>query len=96
MADADLSWERALEKPGALEADWVSVDLDFFQPAAQLRLASGLVRDPRFHQLMRSARVRVFVLSPQFTMGGDKVDPWVIQGSRHSSLRLLNLFRPRS
>jgi hypothetical protein len=99
MANEDLSWERALEKPGALGADWVSVDLDFFQPAPQLRLASGLVRDPRFHTLMLEARVRVFVLSPQFTSGGDKVDPWIVQGGRHSSLRLLNLFRrvrPRS
>jgi hypothetical protein len=37
--------------------------------------------------------VRVFVLSPQFTNGGDKIDPWEVQGSLHSSLRLLNLMR---
>ncbi len=92
----ELGWQAALQRPGALECDWVSVDLDYFQPAPQLRLASGLVRDARFAALLRSAKVRVFVLSPQFTRGGDKVDPWVVQGSRHSSLRLLKLFRSRS
>jgi hypothetical protein len=39
------------------------------------------------------ARVRVFVLSPQFTNGGDRIDPWEIQGGLASSLRLLNLLR---
>ena len=87
LANEDCSWQGALNRPGALEADWVSVDLDFFQPSLQLRLA----REARFRQLLVQARVRVFVLSPQFTNGGDKVDPWVIQGSRHSSLRLLKL-----
>jgi hypothetical protein len=88
----DLPWERALARPGALDADWVSLDLDDFQPAAQLALTGGLLRDPRFHGLMARARVRVFVLSPQFTNGGEVV-PWTVQGSRHSSLRLLNLAR---
>jgi hypothetical protein len=96
MADWDNSWSGALGREGALACDWVSVDLDFFQPAAQLKLASGLMRDGRFGQLLRDAKVRVFCLSPQFTLGGDRVDPWVVQGSRHSSLRLLKLFRRRS
>lgn len=93
MEQQDFGWERALEKPGALGSDWVSLDLDYFQPAAQLRLASGLIRDPRFHRVVRQAAVRVFVLSPQFTSGGDKVEPWVVQGGLHSSLRLLNLLQ---
>lgn len=88
-----LAWERALEVPHALDADWVSLDLDYFQPAPQLRLTRGLVRDARFAELMARARVRLFVLSPQFTRGGDKIDPWVVQGSLASSLRLLNLLR---
>ncbi|MFL5357456.1 hypothetical protein [Archangium sp.] len=90
---SELHWARVLARPGVAQADWVSLDLDYFQPAPQLRLSGGLVRDPRFHAMMEAARVRVFVLSPQFTNGGDKIDPWEIQGSVHSSLRLLNLLR---
>ncbi|QRK13849.1 hypothetical protein JQX13_29510 [Archangium violaceum] len=90
---SELHWSRVLARPEVVQADWVSLDLDYFQPAPQLRLSSGLLRDPRFHGMMEGARVRVFVLSPQFTNGGDKIDPWEIQGSVHSSLRLLNLLR---
>jgi hypothetical protein len=93
MESRDFSWGRALERPEALTADWVSLDLDFFQPSPQLRLAAGLVRDSRFRRTVQQAAVRVFVLSPQFTAGGDKVDPWVVQGGVHSSLRLINLLR---
>ncbi len=88
-----LHWSQVLEQPGTLQADWVSLDLDFFQPAPQLRVSRGLLREPRFHAMMTSARVRVFVLSPQFTNGGDRIDPWEIQGGLASSLRLLNLLR---
>lgn len=88
-----LHWQHVLAQPGADRADWVSLDLDFFQPAPQLRVSRGLLRDARFHRLVSEARVRVFVLSPQFTNGGDRIDPWEIQGSPHSSLRLLNLLR---
>jgi hypothetical protein len=89
----ELDWRRVLDRPGVTGADWLSLDLDYFQPAPQLRLSGGLLRDPRFHTLMGGARVRVFVLSPQFTNGGDKIDPWETQGSLHSSLRLMNLLR---
>ena len=89
----DLAWTSALERPGAVDADWVSCDLDYFQPAPQLAVSKGLLRDPRFHRMMTSARVRVFCLSPQFTNGGDRIDPWETQGSLPSSLRLLNLLR---
>jgi hypothetical protein len=88
-----LHWRQVLEQPGATQADWVSLDLDFFQPSPQLRVSHGLLRDVRFHGLVTAARVRVFVLSPQFTNGGDMIDPWVIQGRLHSTLRLLNLLR---
>ncbi|MBN1208787.1 MAG: hypothetical protein JXB05_28260 [Myxococcaceae bacterium] len=88
-----LHWRHVLEQPEATRADWVSLDLDFFQPAPQLRVSKGLLRDPRFHGLLTRARVRVFVLSPQFTNGGDRIEPWKIQGNLHSSLRLLNLLR---
>ena len=90
---AELHWGQVLGRPGVAQADWMSLDLDYFQPAPQLRLSGGLLRDPRFHAMMEGARVRVFVLSPQFTNGGDKIDPWEVQGSLHSSLRLLNLLR---
>ncbi len=93
MESRDFGWQKTLEDPAALAADWVSLDFDYFQPSPQLRLASGLIRDPRFQRAVNHAAVRVFVLSPQFTQGGDKVDPWVIQGGLHSSLRLVNLFR---
>jgi hypothetical protein len=89
----ELHWQQVLERPGATRTDWVSLDLDYFQPSPQLRLSGGLVRDARFHGMMAEARVRVFVLSPQFTNGGDKIDPWEIQGGLHSTLRLLNLLR---
>ncbi|MCI0571472.1 MAG: hypothetical protein L0Y66_12020 [Myxococcaceae bacterium] len=89
----DLPWQRALERPGATGADWVSLDLDYFQPSPQLALTKGLLRDSRFHGMLARAKVRVFVLSPQFTNGGDRIDPWEVQGSLHASLRLLNLLR---
>ncbi len=88
-----LHWEQTLQRPGAVDADWVSVDLDYLQPSPQLRLAGGLLRDERFGSLLRNARVRVFVLSPQFTRGGDRFDRWEIHGSRASSLRLLRVLR---
>lgn len=89
---ADLPWQRAVAVPGALQADWVSVDLDYFQPLAQLALTRGLLRDPGFHALAAQAKVRVFVLSPQFTAGGDVLTDWTVRG-RHASLRMLNLVR---
>ncbi len=91
-----LHWRDVLAQPEATRADWVSLDLDFFQPSPQLRVSKGLLRDARFHRLLTGARVRVFVLSPQFTNGGDRIDPWEIQGNLHSSLRLLNLLRQRA
>lgn len=88
-----LGWRQVLEQPSVTRADWVSLDLDFFQPAPQLRVSRGLLRDERFLAMHTRARVRVFVLSPQFTNGGDRISPWEIQGSMPSSLRLLNLLR---
>jgi hypothetical protein len=42
---------------------------------------------------MAGAKVRVFVLSPQFTAGGDVLEHWTVAGRRHASLRMLNLVR---
>ena len=89
-----LRWERVLDQPHLGEVDWVSLDLDDFQPLAQWKLVRGMLRDARFLALLARARVRVFCLSPQFTKGGDKV-PWTIQGSVATSLRLINWFRSR-
>ncbi|MEQ1504950.1 MAG: hypothetical protein ABMB14_22145 [Myxococcota bacterium] len=86
----ELGWPEAL--PKALDADWVSLDLDYLQPRAQLALTRGLLRDQRFHALMRTATVRVFVLSPQFAKGGDRVRDWTV-GDRSASLRMVNLVR---
>lgn len=87
---AALPWERALDHAGA---DWLSLDLDLFQPLAQWRLTRGMLRDPRLHGALAAAEVRLFVVSPQFTSGGDVVEPWVVRGSRGTSLRLLRLLR---
>jgi len=89
-----LTWQHALERESV--CDWVSLDLDYFQPSVQLRLARGLIRDERFQRLMLNAPVRVFVLSPQFTNGGEKIPSWEVEGSMASSLRLLNLLRTLS
>lgn len=88
-----LGWSDVLAQPSATETDWLSLDLDYFQPSAQLALTSPLIRDARFERMMRTARVRVFVLSPQFTNGGDKMAEWKVHGSVASSQRLLNLLR---
>lgn len=88
-----LAWEQVLQRPELEDTDWVSLDLDYFQPAAQLRLTGGLIRDARFASLMARASVRLFVLSPQFGRGGDKIPEWTLQGTRSASLRLLNLLR---
>lgn len=89
----ELHWRHVLARPEALAVDWLSLDLDYFQPSPQLRLCRELVRSPVLHGLLERARVRVFVLSPQFTNGGDKIEPWEVQGSLSSTLRLLNLLR---
>lgn len=80
-------------KPPNFGADWVSLDLDYFQPSPQLRLASPLVRSADFQRAVQQAEVRVFCLSPQFTAGGDKVNPWTVQGGLHSSRRILALLK---
>lgn len=90
VEQAELAWPQALARAGA--PDWVSVDLDYLQPIEQLVLTRGLLRDARFHGLMRRARVRLFVLSPQFTCGGDVLTDWTVRG-RHASLRMLDLVR---
>ena len=90
---AALSWSSAIEQPGATASDWVSLDLDYFQPLEQLRLTRGLLRDARFRAMMSAALVRVFVLSPQFARGGDVLSCWTTQGGIHASLRMLNLVR---
>ena len=89
----ELLWANVLARPELARVDWVSLDLDYFQPFSQLRLSRGLLRDARFHGLLARARVRVFVLSPQFTNGGDRIEPWETQGSLGSSLRLVNWLR---
>ena len=90
---AELPWAQAIASPKAAACDWVSLDLDNFQPLEQLHLTKGLLRDPRFHRRMREAKVRVFVLSPQFTAGGDVLEHWTVQGRKHASLRMVNLVR---
>lgn len=86
-----LSYREVLAHPELSTCDWVSLDLDYFQPAAQLRMTSGLLRDDRFQTLIRSAAVRLFVISPQFASGADRIKNWVVHGTRSSTLRLLNL-----
>jgi hypothetical protein len=93
LSPRDLVWNEMLQREGAMSADWVSIDLDYLQPSPQLALGRGLLRDARFHTLMQHAKVRVFVLSPQFTNGGDRHETWSVQGSMHSSLRLVNVLR---
>lgn len=88
-----LHWRDVLGQERTVGADWMSLDLDYFQPSAQLALTSELIRDPRFRRMMTAAKVRVFVLSPQFTRGGDKIAKWEVQGSVSSSRRLINLLR---
>lgn len=88
---------QALDGPtvaaGASRCDWVSLDLDHFLPLSQLALTRGLLRDASFHTLMRSAKVRVFVLSPQFTDGGEVLSTWTLGRRRHGLLRMLRLVR---
>jgi hypothetical protein len=93
LSEADVAWTAALDRPGATACDWVSLDLDDFQPSAQLALTKGLLRDARFRSMLARASVRLFVLSPQFTRGGDKIASWTVQGRLHSTLRLLNHLR---
>jgi hypothetical protein len=93
MDPADLPWPRALDRLGAVDVDWVSLDLDDFLPLAQWRLTRGLLRDPRLHRAMAVAKVRLFVLSPQFVRGGDRLTDWTIGGARSTLLRLLNATR---
>jgi hypothetical protein len=90
---SDLAWERAL--PLALDrgCDWLSLDLDLFQPAGQLAVVKGLLRAPAFASLNARARVRLYVLSPQFTAGGDRLESWTVGRRRSAGLRLLNLLR---
>lgn len=90
---SSLDFASVVQRMGATPPDWVSLDLDCFQPAAQLRAARDALRDPQLAHWMRGAAVRVFCLSPQFTRGGDRFADWRIHGSRSSSLRLINALR---
>ncbi len=90
---SELDWRAVLANEHLQSCDWVSLDLDYFLPRAQLSLTSGLIRDARFASLMKRATVRLFVLSPQFLNGGDKLDAWRTHGSVSSALRLLRLLR---
>jgi hypothetical protein len=49
--------------------------------------------EARFARLMRGSRLRLFVLSPMFTNGGDSIRTATVNGSVSSSLRLINLLR---
>lgn len=95
LSNADTEWPNVLARPEIERCDWVSLDLDLFQPSTQLAITKGLLRDDRFRAINARAAVRVFVLSPQFTAGGDKIARWTIHGRLHSTLRLLNHLRYR-
>jgi hypothetical protein len=87
-------WQSAVAKVATARPapDWVSLDLDLFQPSPQFKAMEPMLRDPRFAALMKRARVRVFVLSPSFTGGGDQVTN-EINGSLTASRRLINALR---
>jgi hypothetical protein len=87
-------WQNGIAKASAARAkpDWVSLDLDLFQPSQQFKALEPMLRDPRFAAVMKKASVRVFVLSPSFTGGGDQVDN-TVNGSLTASLRLINALR---
>ena len=70
----------------------MTIDLDLFQSAHQLAVSKPILRDPRFGQVLRDAKVRMFVLSPSYT-GGGTTKATFAPGSPSSSLRLLNLIR---
>jgi len=93
LAPDQITWQGMLAREGVELCDWVSLDLDLFQPAPQLRLCRGLIEDARFQRIHREATVAVYVLSPQFTRGGDRLTHWTVQGSIASGLRLLNHLR---
>ena len=65
------SWRSALRKIAHHLPDVVSLDMDLILPEPQLRLTKKLLRDPRFQRSLTHAKVRVFVVSPQFLEGGD-------------------------
>jgi hypothetical protein len=88
-----LGWEPALRLAREGGCDWLSLDLDLFQPSRQLAAAKGLLRSADFAALMTTAQVRLFVLSPQFTAGGDRLTSWTVGTRRSAGLRLLNLLR---
>jgi hypothetical protein len=89
----DPHWEAALSRLAQAPADWVSIDLDLLQPRPQYELMQGMLADPRFVRALADAEVRVFVLSPQFTNGGDRVPSQAIYGDVDESRRLINALR---
>ncbi len=84
-----LHFSEVLDTVEEGSAPWVSLDLDYFMPRAQFRLTRELLRHPRYLALHHAAPVRLFVLSPQFLNGGDRLEQWVTAGHRLSTLALL-------
>jgi len=86
-------WRAAIQRAAAQRPGAVSIDVDALMPSCQLALTRGLLKDPRFGQLMDRARLRLFVLSPSFLNGGDLIERAEVNGSISSAQRLINFMR---
>ncbi|HSI05919.1 MAG TPA: hypothetical protein VLC93_15640, partial [Myxococcota bacterium] len=89
----DTRWTRVAEHIGSAPADFVSYDLDLVMPSDQMRVGQEMLRDPRFQEAMLAATTRLFVVSPQFSGGGDEVDAQHATHSPATYTRVLNVIR---
>ena len=89
----DTRWPRAAEKFQTAKADFVSYDLDLSMPSDQMNGTKEMLRDPRFREAMSAATTRLFVISPQFSGGGDEVKRPHATHSPATYTRVLNVVR---
>ena len=65
-------------------------------PSDQMNGTKAMLRDPRFREAMAGASTRLFVVSPQFSGGGDEVKTPHATHSPATYTRVLNVIRRAS
>jgi hypothetical protein len=89
----DTKWANVAQRIQSAPADFVSYDLDLIMPSDQMRASQKMLRDPRFQEAMLGATTRLFVVSPQFSGGGDEVGGGHATHSPATYTRVLNVVR---
>ncbi len=89
----ERQWQRVAEGLRNAPADFVSYDLDLSMPSHQMNGTKSMLRDPDFQRAMQGATTRLFVVSPEFSGGGDLIKNAHAVHSPATYARVLNVIR---